>query len=264
MFDHIVPTTITIDDPNETTRRVFSTPIHSDMYVSDSPMDTYARAFGYTKTDIVYTFGKGRIPTYTAVATSAGNTNVYGTSVSKDGKIWSNIANTTSANPMTNITWDGLKWIAVANTGLLYSYSDQSFSTIDVSNTRLTAIETNGRIYVGIGPDGILYSYDGLKWKNSASGTALIHNTNAYQTSRVLWNGSIWVICGDGAAYTIIYSSDGITWSGAAGTKTIFDASGGAMDVAWNGQVFVATGIRSNGYATATSTDGITWSGASI
>jgi hypothetical protein len=256
-FEQIVPTNVAIQDTAESTRTVFSTPIHNNMYVSDNPLDTYARASGYATTEMVYTFGIGRAQTYVAVG---GNTTTYGTSVSKDGMRWSALANTDATHPATQIVWDGFKWLAVRNAELLYGYTDQSFVVVDVSNTRLSSVETNGQLYVGVGADGVGYSYDGIRWTLSSSGTALIHNTATYQNTRVVWNGAVWVICGDGSGHTLIYSSDGKTWTGAANSRTIFDASGGAMDVAWNGRVFVATGISANGYATATSVDGIEWS----
>jgi photosystem II stability/assembly factor-like uncharacterized protein len=127
---------------------------------------------------------------------------------------------------------------------------------VDISNTALTAIETNGRIYVGIGNNGVFYSYDGIHWN---MGTTEI-NSSAMNTAKVVWNGRIWVICGDGATNTMMYSYDGKQWYGVTNSRNMFDVSGGAMDIAWNGQLFVATGVCSNGYAVSTSIDGINWS----
>jgi hypothetical protein len=117
-------------------------------------------------------------------------------------------------------------------------------------------------MYVGIGGYGMFYSYDGIHWNMSASGSNLIHSNATTQKARVIWNGRIWVVCGDGASYTILYSLDGIHWTGVANSRTIFDVSGGAMDIAWNGRVFVATGVCANGYAVSTSSDGINWTTA--
>jgi hypothetical protein len=69
----------------------------------------------------------------------------------------------------------------------------------------------------------------------------------------------LWVACGNGTSYAIIYSYDGINWTGVSNSKTLFDVSGGAIDIVWNGNVFVATGANSSRYAVAISTDGITW-----
>jgi hypothetical protein len=55
---------------------------------------------------------------------------------------------------------------------------------------------------------------------------------------------------------TIATSPDGITWTGRAGSS-IFGTTG--IHVAWNGNLWVATGIGTNSFAT--SPDGITWTG---
>ena len=129
---------------------------------------------------------------------------------------------------------------------------------MDISNTALTTIETNGQIYVGIGNTGVFYSYDGIHWN---TGTTEINSNSSTHKSKILWNGRVWVICGNGANYTMMYSYDGKTWTGVADSKTMFEV---AMDIAWNGQIFVATGTSttSNGYAFSSSIDGIHWTSA--
>jgi hypothetical protein len=175
--------------------------------------------------------------------------------MSQDGRYWTPPTNVTT-EPATQILWDGLKWVVPRDTTLLYKYSEQSFSVVNIQNTALTAIETNGSIYVGIGNNGVYYSYDGINWQASASGSNI---RSTLQKAKVLWNGRIWVICGDGDTYAIMYSYDGKEWTGVANSRTIFNISGGAVDVAWNGRIFVATGLCSNGYAISTSIDGVTW-----
>jgi hypothetical protein len=128
----------------------------------------------------------------------------------------------------------------------------------------MASVATNTQLYVGIGTGGIFYGYDGLNWINSVSGTVLLDNSGSYlaQIGKVGWNGSLWVIVGTGSAYTIIYSSDGMNWSGVANSKSIFDVAGGAVDLAWNGTIWVATGANSSGKLVATSYNGIIWSNA--
>jgi hypothetical protein len=254
MFEQIIPTTITIQDDNERTRSVFSTPIPTEMYITDSPLDIYAQSYGFTNTNIVYTFGKGVQQTYLGIG-KQGNT--YGMSVSANGEQWTPMTNQTSTST-NHILWDGLKWIVVRDTELLYKYADQSFSVVDISNTALSTIETNGQIYVGIGNTGVFYSYDGIHWN---IGTNEINSNSATHRSKILWNGRIWVVGGNGNSFTMMYSYDGKTWSGVVGSNTLF---GVAMDIAWNGRIFVATGtsLSSNGYAFSTSVDGIQWSSA--
>jgi len=97
-------------------------------------------------------------------------------------------------------------------------------------------------VYVGIGIGGIFYSYDGIIWYNSSSGTSFINNTSLPQIGKICWNGNLWVAVGNGGNYTIAYSYDGINWLGVSNSSTIFNASGGAMDIVWNGTQFVAVG----------------------
>jgi len=118
-------------------------------------------------------------------------------------------------------------------------------------------------MYVGIGIGGVFYSYDSLTWYNSSTGTALINNASAPQIGKVIWNGNLWVAVGNGASYTIIYSYDGIIWTGVAGSKTLFEGTGGAMDIVWNGSLFVVVGASSF-HIIATSSDGINWSFSSV
>jgi hypothetical protein len=63
------------------------------------------------------------------------------------------------------------------------------------------------------------------------------------------------VAVGQGINYSIAYSTDGITWSGVSGSKSIFTIGRG---VSWNGSRFVAVGTGTN--SIAYSSDGITWS----
>ena len=119
-------------------------------------------------------------------------------------------------------------------------------------------------MYVGIGIGGIFYSYDALNWYNSTTGTALINNTAAPQFGKVVWNGNMWVAVGNGQNYTIAYSSDGITWTGVAGSKTLFNASGGAMDIVWDGSKFVVVGANNAKAFTVNSSDGINWTSPTL
>jgi hypothetical protein len=70
----------------------------------------------------------------------------------------------------------------------------------------------------------------------------------------------MWLAVGNGTSYSIIYSYDGINWTGVNNSKTIFDIAGGAVDLVWNGTIWVAVGANSTGKLTAVSYDGITWS----
>jgi hypothetical protein len=129
-----------------------------------------------------------------------------------------------------------------------------------VSNSTLASIAFNSELYVGLGNGGLFYSYDGINWTNSPSGTALINNASK-QIGKVAWNGRIWVAVGFGTS-AIIYSSNGINWTG-VNTSAIL--SNGAFDLAWNGTIWVATGLNSsNQYSVATSLNGVNWTQGTI
>ena len=70
----------------------------------------------------------------------------------------------------------------------------------------------------------------------------------------IAWNGNQWVAVGSGGN-TIMYSTDGFTWTAAA--SSCFTTAGNG--VTWNGTRWIATGSGTNviGY----SSDGSTWSG---
>jgi hypothetical protein len=77
----------------------------------------------------------------------------------------------------------------------------------------------------------------------------------------VAYNGSRWVATankGGGNTNTIACSDDGITWTGATNSWTIF--SGACYNVAWGTDKWVAVGYGGN--RIAYSTDGITWTGS--
>jgi len=113
-------------------------------------------------------------------------------------------------------------------------------------------VACNNIIWVagGNGPFTLAYSYDGITWTGSASGSALFTT----QCISVAWNGSLWVAAGSGTN-SLIYSSDGITWSASASGTALFPTA--ATYVCWNGSQWMAGSIPpiTLGY----SYDGITW-----
>jgi hypothetical protein len=229
----------------------------TEMYITDRPIDIYAKSNGTTSTDVVYSFGKSTSSSQTFIGVSnVGST--YGLTVSKDGNKWAPSTNV-SSEPITQLLWDGLKWVVARNTNVLYKYSGQAFTTVNNATTSLSKIETNGKIYVGVGSSGVFYSYDAIHW-NMSSGASGFHSSNA----TAIWNGRIWIICGGGNEInpTIMYSKDGKQWSGVNNSSSIFNLAGGAIDAAWNGRVFVATGESANGFVVSTSVDGMNWSNA--
>jgi hypothetical protein len=104
-------------------------------------------------------------------------------------------------------------------------------------------------------------SWNGLRWligtesslHTSANGIDFTQSLNTY-TWGSAWNGNVWVACPNSGG--LQYSYDGITWTQAPNTATLFPGAP-MRDVQWGGDKFVAYSFDSNyvGY----SFDGITW-----
>ena len=247
------------------TRQSYSKNIVREVFVSDNPANTTAQINGYSKEEIVYSFGKNSNDKNGTYVSIGGSGTTFGPAISKDMKYWTPITTSSSYTPC-HIIWDGMKWVVTQNTStLLVSYNDVSYMTVTTPNTTLCSIAFNQQMYVGVGKEGIFYSYDAFTWYNSSSGSAILSNTKTSQIGKVVWNGRIWVAVGNGTSFTIAYSYDGTTWTGVNGSKTIFDGEGGASDVVWNGRIFVVVGASTSKYL-ATSSDGVTWntSGVSV
>ena len=257
-----IPTIVSFDDDMTYTRQMLSRQMQANSYVTDGALDILAISRGYAQNETVYTFGKSQNITYMATVKIDAS---YGTIVSNNLKNWSPLTNVSSDAP-NRVSWDGTKWIVTRSdaSSILYSYNAETFTSTDISGATMSSVANNTQLYVGIGSGGVYYSYDGINWNNSSSGTSLINNTSTAQIGKVVWNGRLWVAVGNGASYAIIYSLNGITWTGVSNSKTIFDIAGGAIDLVWNGTIWVAIGANSDGKLVATSSDGINWSSANM
>lgn len=137
----------------------------------------------------------------------------------------------------------------------------------------------------------IAYSYDGINWTASSSGSSIF----TYTCYDITWTGTLWIAGGDGQGgpQPIAYSSDGITWAlatssssvltdcRALGSSGFLTVAGGSaamaysyngidwfaspsgsaiftstcLTIAYNGRIWVAGGD----YNLAYSYDGINW-----
>jgi hypothetical protein len=207
--------------------------------------------------DVVYTFGKNKQPVYMALA---GNTSVYGISASRTLSTWSPIYDT-STSQLSRVIWDGSKWIItyLDSHQISYTYDQVTYLHNAVPN-EYASIGFNpvSNMYIAVGNSGVYTSYDAIHWTSNASGTALMNNTTNYHNGKVVYNGAMWVIAGNGGDNPLIYSYDGVTWNSSG--PGIFDPLYGAFDVAWSGSVWVAVGapILSR-HAVAYSYNGTTW-----
>ena len=182
-----------------------------------------------------------------------------------NGNSWSRSANgSTLLSNCLALAYNGHIWAAggdaSSNTKLAYSSDGNNWSS-STSATNLLgptgacyAIATNGNLWVagGTSPTNantVLYSYDGINWYPSLSGSLLLSTS----CLSVAWNGTMWIAGGVGA-YRIIFSYDGITWLG-SNANSVLDASCKAL--AWNGSIWLAGGTGT--YKMGFSYDGINW-----
>jgi hypothetical protein len=226
---------------------------------------------------------------------------------SYDGLTW--VGGTGFGGTGLSVCWNGTMWVGVGQNSIQYSYNGRTW--VAATNPFTTLVYGVGSNYQvspkafiqhptlagGFSTGGIgntmAYSPDGINWTNLGN--------NIFTTScrRAVWNGKIWVACGQGGntlAYSydgynwiglgatifsaqafsacyngsiwvavgqgtnsIAYSNNGISWTGVSNSTQIFTSFG--FGIAWNGVVFLATGTSGN--SMATSTNGITWAGVS-
>jgi len=114
-----------------------------------------------------------------------------------------------------------------------------------------TSVSSNNGIWIitGTGTNSHVYAYQSNgPW--NVFPVANFFSTGAYG---VAWNGTTWVMVGQGTTNTQITSSNGVVWIGRG--ISVFSSAG--YSVNWNGSIFLATGTGTN--ITAISSDGLTW-----
>ena len=116
-------------------------------------------------------------------------------------------------------------------------------------------------VVVGNGTNNsIAWSDESFAWNPIAGSNAII--TPGYG---VIWTGRQWVACGEGAN-RIIYSLDGITWTGSASGNNVFSTSVGPTPPAvyglgWNGTMMIAVGFDNTNTIAYSMDEGYTWVG---
>ena len=180
----------------------------------------------------------------------------------------------------SGVAWNGSLWVAVSTAGKNAIATSKDGITWTVSKSansifKIPGMEEphgavdvawNGKLWVaaGIGKNAIATSKDGKTWKASKSANSVFKVSGGAECSSVAWNGSLWVAASI-AKNAIGTSKDGITWTASKSANSIFKIPGafghvppnGAVDVAWNGSLWVAVGLGKN--TIATSKDGKTW-----
>ena len=163
-----------------------------------------------------------------------------------NGTIWIATGDNSTNNAIC-VSYDGILWIPVLAANTIFSLGA---SGVACSNSMIVA--TGRGVVAG---NNIAYSYNGFEW--FPTNQTAFSNVSAYGVVDIRWNGSIWVAVGESTNFSIAYSYDGIVWTGVAGSNSLFSNTG--YRIAWNGQLFIATGFGT--IFGAYSFDGINWTG---
>ncbi len=143
---------------------------------------------------------------------------------SYDGKDW--IYANTSITNASKFAWNGNMWVVGQATN----------GDIDVAQTSSSG-------YLRMSPDGSL-------WVESNPNNPLGNNAGI---GGVAWGNGLWVAVGTGSTASIATSTDGRNWTAVTDSLNIL---GRGRAVAWNGNVFIATGNSSAGNPTTNRTVG--------
>lgn len=190
---------------------------------------------------------------WTAVGGSSGNSVHIATS--SNGLTWTASAFTFPSTPVC-VASRGPLWLA-GSANIVYYSSDTvtwtAASTLPEDIISITSISWNATqslwAFIGMVANGsiIATSPDGDIWTE--------RYTIPQQFTTITNNGSLWLATGDvGAVYR---STNAITW-----TTNYIATLQSLLSLAWNGSIWVAVGIKSDGtqtYVFYISSDGITW-----
>jgi hypothetical protein len=205
----------------------------------------------YSYNGISWTSGTGVVPV-----------DIY--SLAWNGSFWIVVGTTGTGTTTVSRSYDGINWAAGSGTSSsLVSVASRrvlpNLGTLIPSKT-VPVVTENMMVLVGYYPTSIQYSYDGLTWNVSQSGSARF-NIISYYANCVAWNGTLWLVGGAGTT-RMMYSTDGINWTVSASANALFISNQGVTAIAWNGSLWVAVATGGNGTTNNVllySTDGINW-----
>ncbi|HYF83724.1 MAG TPA: stalk domain-containing protein [Clostridia bacterium] len=163
---------------------------------------------------------------------------------SPDGNMWIDV-NTGSVHVFFDILWDGKKYIAVGQSGGVYTSEDGGSWTRQGTDAKwdLRGISYNGKVYVTVGDDGmILISTDGIKWST-------VHKEPGTEYRSITWGNGMFVIGGSNG--TMLTSTDGRVWTQRHTEENYYPNT-----VVWNGKQFITGG---NYGKMLISSDGLKW-----
>jgi hypothetical protein len=189
------------------------------------------------------------------IAGRAGNSGTAAQSnacFSYDGLNWSNLTISTIGGPVASVQWNGRYWLAMGQTS----------GGTDATNENSVAISSNGFNWVS--------SVQTTFGAYNSDGAGTISYNQTTHAHRAVWNGQFWVGVGVGPQTGIQISYNGLNWFSSAGSyrgtaTAVFDCFqtgtnttyyipttnynhfGGGRGIAWNGNIYVATGFYDSG-----------------
>ena len=149
--------------------------------------------------------------------------------------------------------------IVTSTDGLTWAPINPSTSP-DLSGNRCAALAWNGSIWVGgflygdASHNTVCYSYDGLTWVKSSSGSS-------YLTERCLalaFSKTKWLAGGKGTTYMISSIDNGYTWTDISSVTPLITGDGYIATIGYNGSVWIA-GAGQTTNKLLYSANGINW-----
>jgi len=177
---------------------------------------------------------------------------------SYDGIVWSGATTlgSFSAVNCNDVIFNGTYWGAVGATNGVVGFSTDGKNwnapVLVIPISQGYSISYGDGLWVVGGYENIFYSSDMVNWSGSNASSIGISFENIEYNGSMFVAGATDIITGG----QLLYSYDGITWSGSSSGNTLFDA---VEKVAWNGKIWIAAGTSNNYQTLASSVDGINW-----
>lgn len=176
---------------------------------------------------------------------------------SRDGETWtvSSSDDLVEYGGPNRVVWNGTRFVAVGGNGVILHSDDGEYWTLAHDSNRSWSENTSERFddviwdghrFIAVGKNVILTSVDGDRWTKAGE------FNGSYRFRAIAWNGERYVIAGGvfgSGSDVALWSKDGIQWV-VDDNVARYDTT----DIIWNGELFVATGLK-----TRYSADGVNW-----
>jgi hypothetical protein len=142
-------------------------------------------------------------------------------------------------SPVMLMGGNGYSPIATSTDGITWAPINP-LTNPDLSGQRCAALAWNGSIWVGgflYGDNTVCYSYDGLTWTKSSSGSTYLNN----QCLAFAFSKTKWLAGGKGTNnYMISSTNEGQTWATVSSADNLITSPGYIKTIGYNGSVWIA------------------------